>query len=157
MNADDYVLHGEKTEKVLKRMEREGYIVRVRERDGGGEETIDYIVGPRGKAEVGERAVAGVVRRVYGKKDIEADELEKKLVRSLGEVAIEKKTRVVVQEEGGEGEEGGVAANEDQGGRGRGKRSSARSHRGRRDADDEDEEEEEEEDEDEDEQGSDDE
>ena len=30
MNADNYVLNGEKTEKVLKRMEREQYIVKVR-------------------------------------------------------------------------------------------------------------------------------
>ena len=104
VNADNYVLNGEKTEKVLKRMEREGYIVKVRERDGGGEESVDYIIGPRGKAEVGERGVAGVIRKVYGKKDLEADELEKKLVRSLGEAAIEKKVRRAVNEEGGEDE-----------------------------------------------------
>ncbi|KAL8683124.1 MAG: hypothetical protein Q9186_000938, partial [Xanthomendoza sp. 1 TL-2023] len=63
MNADNYVLSGEKTEKVLKRMEKEGYIVKVRERDGGGEESVDYVVGPRGKAEVGERGVAGAGAR----------------------------------------------------------------------------------------------
>ncbi|KAL9635518.1 MAG: hypothetical protein Q9204_002601, partial [Flavoplaca sp. TL-2023a] len=63
MNADNYVLSGEKTEKVLKRMEKEGYIVKVRERDGGGEESVDYVVGPRGKAEVGEVGVAGCVRK----------------------------------------------------------------------------------------------
>jgi len=100
MNADNYVL-GEKTEKVLKRMERENYIVRVRERDGGGEENVEFVVGPRGKVEVGERGVAGAVRRVYGKKDAEADELDRRLVRSLGEVVLEKKGRVV----GREGEE----------------------------------------------------
>lgn len=99
MNADDYVLNGEKTEKVLKRMEREGYIVKVRERDGGGEESVDYIIGPRGKAEVGERGVADMVRKVYGKKDVEADELEKKLVRSLGDVVIVQKNRRVAVEE----------------------------------------------------------
>ncbi|KAI4150366.1 MAG: hypothetical protein LQ341_001110, partial [Variospora aurantia] len=43
MNADNYVLSGEKTEKVLKKMEKEGYILKVRERDGGGEETVDYM------------------------------------------------------------------------------------------------------------------
>ena len=92
MNADNYVLAGEKTEKVLKRMERENYIVKVRERDVGGEESVEYIIGPRGKVEVGERGVAGLVRDVYGKKDAEADELERRLVRSLGEVVIEKKS-----------------------------------------------------------------
>ena len=102
MNADNYVLHGEKTEKVLKRMEREQYIVKVRERDGGGEETVDYVVGPRGKVEVGERGVAGLVKRVYNKKDAEADELEKRLVRSLGDVVIEKKRPVHDEEAGGE-------------------------------------------------------
>ena len=101
MNADNYVLHGEKTEKVLKRMEKEQYIVKVRERDGGGEETVDYVVGPRGKVEVGERGVAGLVKRVYNKKDAEADELERRLVRSLGDVVIEKK-RTVNPEEAGE-------------------------------------------------------
>ena len=91
MNADNYVLAGEKTEKVLKRMERENYIVKVRERDGGGEESVEYVIGPRGKVEVGERGVAGLVKAVYGKKDAEADELERRLVRSLGDVVLEKK------------------------------------------------------------------
>ena len=106
MNADNYVLAGEKTEKVLKRMERENYIVKVRERDGGGEESVDYVIGPRGKVEVGERGVAGLVRGVYGKKDAEADELERRLVRSLGDVVIEKNQRRAGEEEGDvEGEE----------------------------------------------------
>lgn len=91
VNADNHCLGGEKTEKILKRMEREGYVVKVRERDGGGDESVDYVVGPRGKAEIGEKGVAGVVRKVYGKKDLEAEELEKRLVRSLGEVVIDKK------------------------------------------------------------------
>lgn len=91
VNADNHCLGGEKTEKILKRMEREGYVVKVRERDGGGEESVDYVVGPRGKAEIGEKGVAGVVRKVYGKKDLEAEELEKRLVRSLGEVVIDNK------------------------------------------------------------------
>lgn len=114
MNADNYVL-GEKTEKILKRLEREQYIVRVRERDGGGEESVEFVVGPRGKVEVGERGVAGVVRRVYGKRDAEADELERKLVRSLGEIVLVKKKAM---REGGEGvgERGGDVGEE--GGRG---------------------------------------
>lgn len=99
MNADNYVLAGEKTEKVLKRMERENYIVKVRERDGGGEESVEYVIGPRGKVEVGEKGVAGLVRSVYGKTDAEADELERRLVRSLGDVVIEKKNRRVGEEE----------------------------------------------------------
>ena len=95
MNADNYVLNGEKTEKVLKRMEKEGYVSKVRERDGGGEETVDYVLGSRGKVEVGERGVAGLVRKVYGKKDAEAEELDKRLVRSLGDIVIDRKRRPV--------------------------------------------------------------
>ena len=100
MNADNYVLSGEKTEKVLKRMEKEGYIVKVRERDGGGEESVDYVVGPRGKAEVGEVGVAGCVRKVFGKVGMEREELERRLVRSLGE-GVEMKHR---RDEEGEAE-----------------------------------------------------
>lgn len=116
MNADNYVLAGEKTEKVLKRMERENYIVKVRERDGGGEESVEYVIGPRGKVEVGEIGVAGLVREVYGKEDAEADELERRLVRSLGDVVIEKKkNRRIAGEEGdieGEEESEGAEAEE---------------------------------------------
>ena len=100
MNADNYVLDGEKTEKVLKRMEKENYIIKVRERDGGGEESVEYIVGPRGKVEVGERGVAGLVRGVYGKKDAEADELERRLARSLGDFVIDEKRGKADGEEG---------------------------------------------------------
>ena len=123
MNADNYVLDGEKTEKVLKRMEKENYIIKVRERDGGGEESVEYIVGPRGKVEVGERGVAGLVRGIYGKKDAEADELERRLARSLGDFVIDEKRRKVDGEEGdinGEQEnnsdqaEGAGAAEEDE-------------------------------------------
>ena len=118
MNADNYVLAGEKTEKVLKRMERENYIVKVRERDGGGEESVEYVIGPRGKVEVGERGVAGLVKAVYGKKDAEADELERRLVRSLGEVVIEKKKRRVdgvngdIEEEENEADDARAGAQE---------------------------------------------
>ncbi|KAL9124469.1 MAG: hypothetical protein Q9217_006196, partial [Psora testacea] len=109
MNADEYVLGGERKDNVLKRMIKEGYIIRVRERDQGGEETVDFVVGPRGKVEVGERGVAGLIRTVYGKKDAEADELERRLVRSLGDVVIQKRRRREAEggEQGrGEGEEG---------------------------------------------------
>ncbi|KAL6713308.1 hypothetical protein ACLMJK_008773 [Lecanora helva] len=102
MNADNYVLNGEKTEKVLKRMEKEGYIIKCRERDGGGEETVDYVLGSRGKVEVGERGVAGLVRKVYGKRDTEAEELDRRLVRSLGDVVIEKKKKPAEEEFDGE-------------------------------------------------------
>ena len=128
VNADNYFLNGERTESILKTMERQGYIVKIRERDGGGEETVDYMVGPRGKAEIGERGIAGMARRVYAKKDAERDELERKLVRSLGEVVLEKKPSERVAE--GEAEDGqreiGQEQGERTGGRGRGKGQSKR-------------------------------
>ena len=82
-NADNYAPGGEKTEKVLKRMERDGYIVKIKEREVGGEETIDWVVGPRGKVEIGERGAAAAVKGVYGKRVIEMEELEEKLEKSL--------------------------------------------------------------------------
>ncbi|KAL8922816.1 MAG: hypothetical protein Q9208_004941 [Pyrenodesmia sp. 3 TL-2023] len=113
VNADNYVLSGEKTETVIKRMERQGYIVRIRERDGGGEETVDFVVGPRGKAEVGERGVAGLVRKVWGKTGTEKEELEKRLVRSLGSGVETKKGRD--DNDGEEEGETGVSGEEDEG------------------------------------------
>lgn len=145
MNAENYVLKGEKTEKVLKRMEREGYIVRVRERDGGGEESIDYVVGPRGKAEIGEKGVAGVVRKVYGKKDAEADELEKRLVRSLGDVAIEKQHSKAAREMDEDDDNGESDKNGERGFKSQARRTSDRGKKRSRDVVDEKEEEEEEE------------
>ena len=98
LNADTYFLNGERTENILKKMERQGYIVKIRERDGGGEESVDYIVGPRGKVEIGDKGVAGMVRKVYNKKDVEKEELDRRLVRSLGDVVIETKSRPPVEE-----------------------------------------------------------
>lgn len=149
MNADNYVLNGEKTEKVLKRMEKEGYINKHRERDGGGEETVDYVLGARGKVEVGERGVAGLVRKVYGKRDLELEELDRRLVRSLGDAVIDKKNRPTDEAEGDGAEEAEVEAEEEQSGGGgrqkqQGRRSSGR-NKGRPREEEEDEEEEEEE------------
>ena len=91
-NAEEYCC-GDKTEKTLKRMEKEGYIIKIRERDPGGEENVDYIVGPRGKVEVGERGAAAFVKNVYGKRDLEMDELENKLEKSLGAGTFKRRTQ----------------------------------------------------------------
>jgi melanoma-associated antigen len=92
-NADDLVLGAEKTENVLKRLERQGYLVKIKERDGaGGEENIEYVVGPRGKLEIGPQGVAGLVRSVYGKRDTELEELEDRLEASLGKGTFRRKT-----------------------------------------------------------------
>lgn len=81
----------DKTEKLLKRMEKDGYIVKIRE-NSTGEETIEWVMGPRGKVEVGETGTTGLVKAVYGDLDEEdAAELTRKTERSLG--LAEKKTQ----------------------------------------------------------------
>ena len=100
VNADNFLL-GDKTDKILKRMEREGYIVKVREREAGGEETVEWVVGPRGRVEVGEEGVAGLVRDVFGK---EAG-LESRLERSLGLGTFKKESEDIDRVEGGTVEE----------------------------------------------------
>lgn len=84
----------DRTDKLLQRLCRDGYLVKTREMDGG-EENIEYILGPRGKVEVGTGAIAGMVRAVYGKEALpnedmsqfQRDEIvdfEGRLARSLG-------------------------------------------------------------------------
>ncbi|KAL1974014.1 hypothetical protein VTN31DRAFT_5574 [Thermomyces dupontii] len=89
-NAETYT-PVDRTDRLLQRMCKEGYLVRTRETEGG-EEMVEYMVGPRGKIEVGEAGVAGLVRTVYGRNksaegdegaDEEADIFERKLERSL--------------------------------------------------------------------------
>lgn len=72
----------DKTEKLLKRMEKDGYVVKIRD-TSSGEETIEWVVGSRGKVEVGDVGVRNMVKAVYGEVDDEAD-LQRKLERSLG-------------------------------------------------------------------------
>jgi len=76
----------DKTEKVLKRIEKDGYIVKIRESSGpSGEDDVFWIVGPRGKVEVGETGVEGLVRAVHGDLDTNAEnELSRRIGRSLG-------------------------------------------------------------------------
>lgn len=55
----------DRTDKVLARMVREGYLVKNSD-TSSGEEVIEFHVGPRGKVEVGTKGVAGLVGEVYG-------------------------------------------------------------------------------------------
>ncbi|PVI01261.1 MAGE-domain-containing protein [Periconia macrospinosa] len=79
MNADR-ITPVDSTEKVLARMAREGYIVKIKD-SGSGDDVIDYMVGPRGKVEVGKEGAANLVRAVYGDGP---EDLEQRLNRSLG-------------------------------------------------------------------------
>jgi DNA-binding PadR family transcriptional regulator len=87
-NTDQYT-PVDRTDRLLQRMCKDGYLVRNREMDGG-EEVIEYMVGPRGKTEVGESGVSGLVRTVYGKQissntsqDDLDDMFEARLARSV--------------------------------------------------------------------------
>lgn len=83
MNADQNVSM-EKTDMTLKRMERQGYVVRkVDHQSAGqdGDQSVTWHVGPRAKEEIGLDGIMGLVREVYGGS---SEELESKLRASLG-------------------------------------------------------------------------
>ncbi|RVX70095.1 hypothetical protein B0A52_06267 [Exophiala mesophila] len=105
VNADAQTPVGN-LDKVLQRMQRDGYLDKRRD-TVMGEEVVEWYVGPRGKVEVGAKGVAGLVRSVYGhgavplsgrpRGDVgeapsdapplvkmEEEELESRLFRSLG-------------------------------------------------------------------------
>jgi hypothetical protein len=79
MNADQTTPLGSK-DKTLSTMVKDGYIVKVK--DASGEESVDYIVGPRGKVEVGRDGIAQFMRMMHGESE-DAVELEKKIQRTL--------------------------------------------------------------------------
>ncbi|KAL5620279.1 hypothetical protein FOBRF1_003525 [Fusarium oxysporum] len=83
LNADQNVSM-DKTEIILKRMEKQGYVIKRVERPPLGQDgdpTTTWHVGPRGKEEVGVDGVMGMTREVYG--DSWNDDNEKKLRASL--------------------------------------------------------------------------
>ncbi|KIW01251.1 uncharacterized protein PV09_07293 [Verruconis gallopava] len=79
MNADRNTPLGP-TDTVLKRLIKDQYIAKVVDRSNPTEDNVEYVVGPRGKIEVGEEGVRGMVRAVYGSGTAD---LEKKLENSL--------------------------------------------------------------------------
>ncbi|KAF4980800.1 hypothetical protein FZEAL_3277 [Fusarium zealandicum] len=83
LNADQNVSM-DKTEMILKKMERQGYVIKRVDRPPvgqDGEQTITWHIGPRAKEEVGLDGVMGMVRQVYGESWDE--DMEKKLRSSL--------------------------------------------------------------------------
>jgi hypothetical protein len=79
-NADHYTPI-DKTEKLLQRLCKEGYLMRIKD-SSGGEELVEYMVGPRGKVEVSSEGVVGLVKGVY--KDTAMDDLDARIMRSMG-------------------------------------------------------------------------
>ncbi|PSN68096.1 MAGE-domain-containing protein [Corynespora cassiicola Philippines] len=93
----------DKTTDLLKRMAREGYLHKVND-SSSGEELTSYMVGPRGKVEVGEEGVANFVRAMYG--ESAEEDLEQRLARSLG-----------IVDKGGDGAANGEAVASESAGR----------------------------------------
>lgn len=85
LNAETNSFHSTKTEETLARLQRQGYLIKNIDKEarqhGDEQEATTWYVGPRGKVEVGDEVVAGVVREVWGEQD--DDELEAKLQNSL--------------------------------------------------------------------------
>jgi hypothetical protein len=71
----------DKTEATLQKMIRHGYLVKIKEMNNG-DEIIDWMVGPRGKVEVGNMGVKGLVEEVYGADA--PDDLAERVRNSLG-------------------------------------------------------------------------
>ena len=71
----------DKTANVLAKMQKQGYIVRTVDKSGD-DETIDWRVGPRGKVEIGNKGIQGLVNAVYG--DSGPEDLQSRIHRSLG-------------------------------------------------------------------------
>lgn len=87
-----------KTEDVLKRMISQGYIQKIVERNEN-DETIDWIVGPRGKVELAAKGIRGLVLEIYGGEDQEVrKDVDQKVQKALG-LELNTKNRANEQQE----------------------------------------------------------
>lgn len=102
MNPNNRHQPSEHTEAVLQRLIRQGYLVKQSSGEDG--EEVTWYVGPRGKVEVDNEAIAGVVRTVYG--EAAGETLERQLHNSLG-------VRPRIAEGNGAGEEEAVGEEEE--------------------------------------------
>lgn len=99
MNAEQTTPVGTK-DKTLALMVKDGYMVKVKDVSASGEETIDYIVGPRGKVEVGRDGVAHFIRNMYGGSEDDA-ELEQRIQRTLDVAEAYNTTSSTTEADGG--------------------------------------------------------
>ncbi|KAF8854370.1 MAGE-domain-containing protein [Acephala macrosclerotiorum] len=87
-----------KTEDVLKKMISQGYIQKIVERNEN-DETMDWIVGPRGKVELAAKGIRGLVLEVYGGEDQELrKDVDQKVQKALG-LELNTKNRANEQQE----------------------------------------------------------
>lgn len=86
LNAETNTFNDTKTEDTLAKLQRQGYLVKSVDKDarqhGEADMATTWYVGPRGKVEVNDESVAGLVREVWGPEG-QGTELEKKLQASL--------------------------------------------------------------------------
>lgn len=80
------------TENLLARMQRQGYVVKIRD-STGQDEAVNWMVGPRGKIEVGDHGVRGLVKEVYG--ETAPEDLKSRLAVSLGARQVEDEDEVM--------------------------------------------------------------
>ncbi|KUI64918.1 Non-structural maintenance of chromosome element 3 [Cytospora mali] len=84
LNAETNSFHSTKTEDTLAKLQRQGYLVKNIDKDArqhsDEQEATTWLVGPRGKVEVSDEAIAGLVRAVWGE---QSAELESRLQNSL--------------------------------------------------------------------------
>ncbi|EMR61723.1 hypothetical protein MGN70_012594 [Eutypa lata] len=71
----------DKTDNVLQKLVRQGYLDKVVDKSDGDEDTITWCVGPRGKVEIPPQSIAAFVTEVWGEPP---DDFNKKLHKSLG-------------------------------------------------------------------------
>lgn len=71
----------DKTELLFAKMQKQGYLVKIKD-SASGTDITEWMVGPRGKVEVGTEGVKGLVETVYG--DTAPDDLDVRLKASLG-------------------------------------------------------------------------
>lgn len=137
LNAETNTFSANKTEDTLAKLQRQGYLVKNVDREakasGEAENATTWYVGSRGKVEVSDEIVAGLIRAVWGS-ETRGNDLETKLQASLNI-----RDRDEEQEQNGEGESrvrGDVDVDEANGGPSR-----RRSGRRRREEEEEEEEE----------------
>lgn len=97
-------------EVVLKKMEKQGYIVRSREQNTD-DPVIEYRLGPRAKLEIGTEGVMRFVKEVYG--DDAPEDLEQRLYRSLGVNSIRARNEAAGEDGEDDGEHARRRANSD--------------------------------------------
>lgn len=71
----------DKTDNVLQKLVRQGYLDKVVDKSDGDEDTVTWCVGPRGKVEIPPQSIAAFVTEVWGEPP---DDFNKKLHKSLG-------------------------------------------------------------------------